>query len=1005
MDRNQTAERVVHTRSRWALLALLALALVSAAPAARAGVPITLERSFAGQLDFTGTGNTLRTASDAVDPCAVTGTSAATLTIPVGATVNRAYLYWAGSGTTVDSNVSLNGNAVTADTTFTETFSGTYDYFAGVADVTGIVGGTGLYTFAGLTVYTGDPHCSSSAVLAGWSLIVIYASPAEPTRVINLYDGFQFYRGSSIALTATNFLTPTPMAGTGRHGHLTWEGDAGNSGTLGGVSENLLFAGNPLTDATNPVNNQFNSTVNTITPTATNVYGVDLDAYNITPFLTPGLSSVTTTYSSGQDLVLLSAEIFSVPNVPIADLAITKTHAGDFSIGSNEDFTITVTNNGPHAAAGPITVTDTLPVGLTYVSGTGTGWACGAVGQDVTCTNGGLASGASLPALTLTVAVAAAAAPSVNNTATVSAPDFDNQAANDSDTDSVTVIQPNLSTSTKTVLDLNGGDAGAGDTLRYTITLTESGGAAASGVSVTDDVPANVTGFSVVSIPAGATDASTGPPSGANSNGYLNVTGIAVPASGSVTVVFDVTVDPLATPGTLIQNQGDVINPGGPGASPNAPDVTVSPSQIAGSGTKQLYLYDATSAPAYQLSRVIPGAQARVDVLAGNAQSWTLSPPVVQNLQTDAQPIPVELWLERRGKGKGKKGTKNQRNVQVQLFNGAALIGTLAQNLNLPNAPAQYFFPIPNAVLRNTPIGSTLTLTITNLTGAGDVGVYPTNGANFSQVHLPANTIINVDSVDGYDAPYPGGAIPPSFGPGSTVYVRSSVSDPFGDFDITGAQVEILDPNGTSMTTVAMTQVTAAGTHPKVYEYAYPIPAGAGSGFWTARVTATEGTEAVPLTDLGVGTFVVVIPMPNIVVLKTVQTTPAGSFHIPGTDVIYTIRVTNMGPGAVDLDTVVITDNIPAELELRADDFDGATSGPIRFDDGAPSSGLTYTFVSLGDGGDDVGFQGLAPGYGYTPGTPYDGDVTSIQLNPKGTLPGNGGGDAYFEIRFRARVR
>lgn len=415
-----------------------------------------------------------------------------------------------------------------------------------------------------------------------------------------------------------------------------------------------------------------------------------------------------------------------------------------------------------------------------------------------------------------------------------------------------------------------------------------------------------------------------------------------------------------------------------------------------------LYTTDNSSVPVRQLTRLIPGGQNRVQINgAGTSASWTLTPSVVAALQLQAVAIPVELWLTKGGPG-------SFRTVQVDLLNGAALIGSLVQGLALPNgAPGQFFFNIPNAVLQNVPAGGTLTLTITNLTPQGNrrIRVYPTTGANFSRVRVPANTIINVDSVDGFDAAYPGGAIPPSFGPSTTVFVRASVSDPFGDFDITGAQVEIIDPLGTPVGTFAMTQVSAVGVHPKVYEYAYAIPAAAPLGIWTTRVTATEGLEAAPLTDLGTGTFVVAIPMPNLVVLKTVQTNPAGGFHTPGTEVIYTIRVTNMGPGAVDLDTVVITDAIPAELEFNAADFDGATAGPIRFDDGAVASGLAYTFVSLGDAGDDIDFED-AGGPGYTPTPPYDGNVTSIRINPKGVLSGNGGGgDPYFEIRFKARVR
>ena len=140
-------------------------------------------------------------------------------------------------------------------------------------------------------------------------------------------------------------------------------------------------------------------------------------------------------------MVLLNMEVISVTNIPVADLAISKTHSGNFTVGLNGSYTLSVTNNGPSAEPGTITVTDTLPAGLSYVSATGTGWTCGAVGQDVTCTHAGpLTSGASLPDITLTVGVAAAAAPSVTNTASVSGTAFDNQAGNDSSSDP-TVVQ------------------------------------------------------------------------------------------------------------------------------------------------------------------------------------------------------------------------------------------------------------------------------------------------------------------------------------------------------------------------------------------------------------------------------------------------------------------------------------------------------------------------------------------------------------------------------------
>src|SRR5437868_2997681 len=71
-------------------------------------------------------------------------------------------------------------------------------------------------------------------------------------------------------------------------------------------------------------------------------------------------------------------------NAPV--LGIAKTHTGNFVQGqTGATYTVTVSNA---AAVGPtsgtVIVTETLPVGMTLVSMTGTGWTCPAAG--VRCT-------------------------------------------------------------------------------------------------------------------------------------------------------------------------------------------------------------------------------------------------------------------------------------------------------------------------------------------------------------------------------------------------------------------------------------------------------------------------------------------------------------------------------------------------------------------------------------------------------------------------------------------
>jgi len=57
---------------------------------------------------------------------------------------------------------------------------------------------------------------------------------------------------------------------------------------------------------------------------------------------------------------------------PVADVGIGKTGSASVFAASNLVYTISVTNYGPSSASS-VTVTDTLPLGVTFVSTTGGG--------------------------------------------------------------------------------------------------------------------------------------------------------------------------------------------------------------------------------------------------------------------------------------------------------------------------------------------------------------------------------------------------------------------------------------------------------------------------------------------------------------------------------------------------------------------------------------------------------------------------------------------------------
>jgi uncharacterized repeat protein (TIGR01451 family) len=998
------------------ILVVLAVAVLGlgAATAFSQTAPIARFARFVGHVNTVATGGALRDQPNTGNACSLANnpSSNALSGIPAGSTITAAYLYWGGSGATVDSQVTLNGVTVNASRTFTVAVGGVTS-FGAFANVTSQVAGNGTYTFGNLTVDTTATYCGNQTVFGSWALVVIYDRAAEPLRAINVFDGLEAFQGSQINLTPDGYRI-RPAGNDGKIIVVTWEGDPGNSTPLNGFSEALRLNGTTLDDGINPpgsdpVIQQFDSTINGLG--LQNSYGADIDTYDVSSLLVPGATSATTTYSAGQDRVFLTAQIVSVTSDPEVNLAITKTHTGNFVVGTNGVYTITVSNAaGVEPEDNTVTVTDTLPAGLTFVSGAGTGWGCSNAAQVVTCTHAAsLAAGASFAPLTLTVGVGIAALGTVINTAAVSSNSFDNNPANNSTTDSTTVVAPNLSTSTKSVSDLNGGDANPGDTLRYTITLIESAGLAAAGVSVTDDVPANVASYSVISIPAGAINTSTGPGTGANNTGRINITNITVPASGSVTIVFDVVVAAVG-PGATIDNTATVTNPNGPGAAPAAPQVIVSQSQIAGSGTKQLYLW---SNPSNRLSRVQPtGVHASVVINPSSSATWTQTPALQKATTLQAGNFAVRLWIDRSA-----ASANTTRNVTVTLANSS--LGNLAavtQDITAvpTGAAAPYVFTLNLPAAVTAPLNSTFSLTVRNNTATANrtVNVWPISGANISRIELNSATVVTVDSVLDYTAAYPAATTATNFLRGSTNFIRAVVSDPFGSFDITNAVITIVDANGTTqVSNAAMTMVNDSGAATKTYQYAYAIPAAAALGGWTIRVTATEGTETTPVTDLGVGSFVVYLPLPTLVISKTSQVLSdpyrngVNPLRVPGSITQYSILVRNTGPGTVDSNTLAITDPIGTDTALYVST---ASGNPVVFVDGtAPNqSGLTYVYATSVTYSNQAG--GGAP-FNYTPvpdANGFDPNVHGLRIAPTGVMTAAAGvATPQFTIQFRVRVQ
>src|SRR6266540_2104464 len=120
-----------------------------------------------------------------------------------------------------------------------------------------------------------------------------------------------------------------------------------------------------------------------------------------------------------------------------ADLSITKTDSPDpVSVGGTLIYNLAVTNLGPTDASS-LTVSDSLPASVSFISASGTGWACSQASGTVTCTRPSLAVGAA-PTISIVVAAPAVAGPLTNN-ASVSSTSTDPVIANNSASATTTV--------------------------------------------------------------------------------------------------------------------------------------------------------------------------------------------------------------------------------------------------------------------------------------------------------------------------------------------------------------------------------------------------------------------------------------------------------------------------------------------------------------------------------------------------------------------------------------
>ena len=322
------------------------------------GQDVQLYQQFNGRFDFTFIGNTLNTQENLGilnSPCIINTFSSAQLDLQPDDALEKAYLYWAGSGPG-DFNVKLNDIDIIPDRTFnlTQSTSGLI-FFSAFKDVTEQVTatGNGNYTLSELDLSEIIPnYCGNATNFGGWAIIIVYKNESLPLNQLNVYDGLDYISlGNENLNFSLNSLNVIDNIGA-KIGFIAWEGDSGLAD-----NETLRINGNILSNAPlNPATNAFNGT-NSITG-SNELYNMDLDVYEIQNYIQPGDQTAEIALTSSRDFVMINAVVTKLNSqVPDAAISIDNFYLECDSRETTVDYTVyNLESTNPLPANTPIAI-------------------------------------------------------------------------------------------------------------------------------------------------------------------------------------------------------------------------------------------------------------------------------------------------------------------------------------------------------------------------------------------------------------------------------------------------------------------------------------------------------------------------------------------------------------------------------------------------------------------------------------------------------------------------
>jgi uncharacterized repeat protein (TIGR01451 family) len=725
----------------------------------------------------------------------------------------------------------------------------------------------------------GDPTCPATARCTGTTTVPV--NPSADIAVIKSVDNATPNVGENVTFTVTVtnngpnnatgvaitdalpsgllFVSATPSQGTYVQGTGVWSVGA----LTNGANATLQITATVLTPGG-------------ITNTATKTAGNQFDP--------------NTGNNAGS--AMLNAQ-------PSADLQVTKTVSNATpNLGTSVTFTITVHNAGPNNATG-VVIDDLLPLGLNYVSSTvsqgsynnASGvWTVGAI------TNGADAT------LTLTATVTLPG--DITNTASVAASDqHDPNPANNSSG----VTENGQSSDIQVLKGVDNANPVRGDTLTFTITATNNGPSNATGVAITDGLPAGLTFVSAT--PSQGTYVNG---TGVWTVGNLAATGPG--ATATLTIVADVDTDSGFTNTATLS----AVDQTDPNPANNSASVVVTP--IASADVSITKTDGATTA--------VPGSTITYTIVVGNAGPS----PAMGATVTDTLPAALTgaTWTAvYAGGATGFTSGAGNINTSVDLPVGGTVTFTVTGTLSASAT-------------------GTLSNTATIAPPAGTTDPTPGNNSATDTDTLAPQANLGISKTDGSASATPGSAI-------SYTIVATNA----GPSIATGAVVTDTIPaaiSGAAWTAVYASGATGPASGTGNINATVDIPVGGTATFTvtgtisasatgtltnTATITPPAGTTDPTPGDNSATDTDTLNPQANLAISKTDGATTA----TPGSPITYTIVATNAGPSIAT--GAVVADTIPASITgaTWTAIYAGGASGP------ASGSGNINATVNIPVGG------------------------------------------------------